>query len=74
MVRFLPSEEVAIEAGENAGKSITYANIVTDWNTIGHWDGQSAVELRAGAPEGGPVAVIVQKTHMGPVLTAAELP
>ena len=52
---------VAIEAGENAGHEITYTNIVTDWDTIARWDGESAVELRAQAGDG-PVAVIVQKT------------
>ena len=27
---------MAIEAGENAGQTVTYSNIVTDWQTIGH--------------------------------------
>ena len=35
-------EEVAIEAGENAGRDLTYTNIVTDWETIARWDGQRA--------------------------------
>jgi hypothetical protein len=74
VVRFVPSDVVAIEAGENAGKEITYTNIVTGWETVARWDGESAVELHADAPGDAPVAVIVQKTHMGPILAAARLP
>jgi hypothetical protein len=74
LVRFIPSQQVAIEAGENAGREITYSNIVTDWQTIGHWDGLAPAELRYEGMAGDePLAVIVQRTRMGPVITAAEL-
>jgi hypothetical protein len=73
LVRFLPSAEVAIEAGENAGRSVTYSNIVTDWETIARWDGASPVDMRYEGLEEGPVAVIVQEKRMGPVLTAATV-
>jgi hypothetical protein len=71
LVRFRPSAEVAIEAGENAGREVTYTNIVTGWETIARWDGASSVDMRYEGLEDGPVAVIVQGKHMGPVLTAA---
>ena len=71
LVRFLPSAEVAIEAGENAGRTVTYSNIVTGWETIARWDGTAPVSMRYEGLEDGPVAVIVQRKHMGPVLTAA---
>ena len=70
-MRFLPSAEVAIEAGENAGRTVTYSNIVTGWETIARWDGTEPVSMRYEGLEDGPVAVIVQRKHMGPVLTAA---
>ena len=73
LVRFIPSEGVSIDAGENAGEHIVYTNIVTDWESIGRWDGASPAELRYEGLGEGPVAVIVQRTDMGPVLTAAEL-
>jgi hypothetical protein len=73
LVRFIPSEGVDIDAGENAGRSVTYTNIVTDWQTIGEWDGTGPLDLRHEAPGNAPLAVIVQRAHMGPVLTAAEL-
>ena len=73
LARFLPSAEVSISAGENAGRDLTYTNIVTDWETIAHWDGAGPVDLRREGIGDGPLAVIVQESHMGPVLTAAEL-
>ena len=74
LVRFVPEETVAIDAGENAGQTVTYSNIVTDWETIAHWDGATPLELRVEAAGDGPLAVIVQQKKMGPVLTAGRWP
>jgi hypothetical protein len=74
VVRFVPSHDVAIEGGENVGRAITYTNIVTDWQTIARWDGSEPVELVYDLPGSEPLAVIVQRTRMGPVVTAAALP
>lgn len=74
LVTYLPSETVAIEKGENAGQTITYINIVTDWQNVGWWDGTRPIEMvLEDAPEG-PVAVVVQEASMGPVIAAAMLP
>jgi hypothetical protein len=74
VVRYIPSQDVMIGGGENAGRELTYTNIVTDWDTVGRWDGTAAAEFRAeGLAVGEPVAVIVQRSHMGPVITAAAL-
>ena len=74
VVRYVPEEEVAIEGGENAGQTVTYHNIVTDWQTIGQWDGRSEAEFIYRSASEGPIAVIVQRTRMGPILAAARLP
>lgn len=74
LVNFLPSAGVSIEGGENAGRTVNYKNIVTRWETIARWDGTTPVDMRYEGVEEGPVAVIVQRTKMGPVLTAAQLP
>jgi hypothetical protein len=71
LVSFTPSQEVAIDGGENAGLDLTYTNIVTDWETIARWDGSGPVDMRYEGLEPGPVAVIVQRSQMGQVLTAA---
>jgi hypothetical protein len=73
LVRYLPEEEVAIAAGENAGRTLVYTNIVTDWQTIMEWDGAMPVDFRYEGAGDGPLAVIVQGVHMGPVLAAAKL-
>jgi hypothetical protein len=74
VVRFIPSEEVAIEAGENAGQQVTYSNIVTDWRTVGRWDGKDPIDLVYEGIGDASVAVIVQRVKMGPVVTAAKWP
>ncbi len=71
LVTFMPHERVAIEAGENAGSIIDYANVVEDWTVIGEWNG-------AGTWEGeieveGPAAIIVQREGPGPILGAARV-
>jgi hypothetical protein len=74
VVRYIPEARVAIDGGENAGQTVTYHNIVTDWQTIGQWDGRSDAAFVHSEPGAGPVAVIVQRARMGPVLAAARLP
>ena len=74
VVRYIPEQEVAIGGGENAGQTLTYRNIVTDWKTIGQWDGRTPADFVVPDAGGGPVAVIVQQARMGPILAAARLP
>ncbi|MBB5220751.1 hypothetical protein HNP73_000672 [Amaricoccus macauensis] len=74
VVSYIPSETVAIETGDNAGQEITYANIVTNWRTVGRWDGEAAFEVTVDDAPAGPLAIVVQTVRMGPVLAAAVLP
>lgn len=73
LVRYKPEETVTIERGENAGKTVTYTNIVTSWERIGDWSGREPLELTAPFPGDEPGAVIVQ--HEGPaaILAAARV-
>lgn len=73
LVRYLPEQTVSIERGENAGKTITYRNIVTAWQTIGTWDGAQPISLMATAQGSQPVVVIVQEPGPGEILAAAAL-
>lgn len=76
LVRFIPVANVQIERGENAGKAMTYTNIVTDWIEIGKWSGQSAAEFAVPAtPKSDAMsgAVLVQSAGLGDVLSAARL-
>ena len=73
-MRYVPQEQVSIDGGENAGQTVTYHNIVTDWQTIGQWDGASSADFVYRNAGDGPVAVIVQGARMGPILAAARVP
>ncbi len=73
LVRYNPSARVEIRKGENAGRTMNYSNIVTEWKIVGEWD--TRAPLKAGGPITGdaPVVVIVQRKGPGEVLGAARL-
>lgn len=71
LVRFLPEERVEIRSGENAGRTITYTNVVTDWREIGRWSGEAPLDVTAEAPGDAPAAVILQKEGPGAILASA---
>lgn len=73
VVRYEPSQTVRITKGENAGRIVTYTNIVTAWSVLGEWDMQRP--FRGTTPIEGPrpVAVIVQRKGPGAVLAARRV-
>ncbi len=73
VVRYTPEEQVSIQRGENAGRTISYSNIVTSWDVVGQWDGLSALNLTTPVSGNSPVVVIVQDAAFGPILAAARL-
>ena len=73
LVRYKPAETVLIERGENAGRTITYTNIVTSWQLLEDWSGQSPLELRTPFAGGEPGAVIVQSDGPAAILAAARV-
>jgi hypothetical protein len=73
LVRFQPESEVAIERGENAGKVIDYANIVTEWTRLAEWDGKAPLSLTASAAGTAGIAVLLQRVDYGPIVAAAAL-
>ncbi|MCO6382266.1 MAG: DUF1223 domain-containing protein [Vannielia sp.] len=73
LVRYLPEESVAIKRGENAGLTMSYANIVRDWQVLAEWDGSAALDMRVEAPGEAPAVVIVQKAGPGAIVAAARV-
>lgn len=73
LVRFKPEETVMIERGENAGKTITYRNIVTSWERLEDWGGQEPLEISAPFSGDEPGAVIVQTEGPARILAAARV-
>ncbi len=71
LFRYLPEATVDIQRGENAGRRLTYHNVVRKIVALGTWDGRHR-ERYSYADEGeGRAAVIVQQGRFGPILAAA---
>lgn len=73
LVRFTPVENVAIERGENAGRTIAYHNVVKSWQVLGNWDGRTPLALEAPVSGNAPLAVILQAEGPAEILAAAVL-
>jgi hypothetical protein len=73
LVRYIPSQRVEITRGENAGRQMDYANVVTEWSTIGEWDLSGPLQIKAPAAGSQPAVVILQRKGAGPILAAARL-
>ena len=71
LVGFDPSHTTKVARGENAGRTITQANIVRAVQSIGRWSGQAAT-LETPVPAGADAAVLVQGAD-GRILGAARL-
>ncbi|HHI71914.1 MAG TPA: DUF1223 domain-containing protein [Rhodobacteraceae bacterium] len=73
MVRFMDGQTVQIKRGENAGKALTYSNVVSEWKVLKEWDGKSPLTFTTGISGDDGCAIIIQKASHGPVLAAAKV-
>ncbi len=78
LVKFSPRVEVAIQRGENAGRTIAYHNVVRELRAVGNWVGQAnsvrlSRDVLAGCTSGG-CAVLLQQGGTGGILAAAWVP
>jgi hypothetical protein len=73
LVRYTPKQTVTIQRGENAGKSLNYSHIVTEWTDIGDWNGSAPLSQKVTLEGGAPVVILVQAKNHGPILAAARL-
>ena len=73
LVRYKPEETVAIERGENAGRSISYTNIVTSWRALGKWSGDQPLAMQAQVSGTDPVVVILQQEGPAEIIAAVQL-
>lgn len=79
MVSYLDRADVAIDTGENAGKSMVYTQVVTGRQALGMWESATGATLKLPLPEllgdaSTGIAVIVQQERNGlpgPILGAA---
>lgn len=73
VVRYRPSAKVAVERGENAGHTLEYTNIVTDWQIVGQWDGKAPLAFTQSVTGSEPVVVILQRPGPGTIEAVAQL-
>lgn len=73
VVQYIPQATVEIARGENAGRTITYNNIVTSWQTVRVWDGREPLDLELQVQGDQGVAVLVQAPNLGSIVAAAAL-
>ena len=73
VVRYSERETVRITRGENRGRTLTYANVVRAFDTIGNWSRGDALDITAEISGDLPVAVLVQEPGQGAILGAAAL-
>ena len=86
LIRFLPERSVEVRGGENAGRNITYRNIVVGIQPLATWDGTGPLRLNVRAGEGADDSfpddtrhvILVQEDQPGadlpgPILAAIEL-
>jgi len=73
LVRYQAQATVEITAGENAGLTTDYHNIVVSWQTVANWDARHPLQLSVRAEGTNPVVVIVQEPGQGEIVAAARL-
>ncbi len=73
LVQYTPTETVAIKRGENAGRDITYHNVVKSWAKVADWDGKTPLSFDAKAEADKPAVIIIQDGVGGPILAAAKV-
>ena len=73
LVRYAPSARIEVLRGENAGKTLVYSNIVTEWHNLGEWDPRTPLDIEAEAAGDDPVVVLIQHAGPGAIEAAARL-
>lgn len=74
LVRYVRAKDVHIKRGENAGRTLTYGNIVTDWRQVVMWDMDQPISLKVPVQGKEPIVVIVQREGNGEIVAAQRLP
>lgn len=80
LCRYDAQHDVAIERGENSGRTLSYLNVARNWGDLGRWKGQSAsydVPDLTGTDWGRQGAMvmlqIVTSEGVGPILGAVDI-
>jgi hypothetical protein len=72
LARYRPESTVDILRGENAGRTLSYANVVTAMRPIANWDMDAPLDIDVPLEGDLPAVVIIQKDRFGPVQAVAR--
>lgn len=67
LVTYRPSATVEITRGENAGRTLSYANTVTGITHLADWDMQGPLALDVALSGDLPAVIVIQQGQVGPV-------
>jgi hypothetical protein len=73
MLRYTPERTTRITRGENAGHTLSYANVTEGWKILAEWDGITPLDLNAVAEGDQPVVILVQQGLHGAIVAAAQI-
>ena len=73
LVRYTELSDVKITRGENAGRHLSYANVVQSWERVAEWSGQTTLSVEAGLSGDAPAVVLIQAAGTGPIVAATRL-
>jgi hypothetical protein len=73
LVQYQPQVRVDIGRGENAGRMVTYYNVVQRWDEADSWSGAAPLKSRVQARGDGEWVVIIQEAGFGRILAAAKV-
>lgn len=71
LVRYNPRASVEITRGENAGRVLSYSNIVQEWHDLGGWNGRGDWQTRVDMEP--PAVVLIQEAGFGAILAAQDI-
>ena len=73
LIRYRPQATVDIKRGENAGRKLSYANVVTELAVLGSWNAREPLAMQAKVQGDAPVVVLLQHQGYGPVAAVARV-
>jgi hypothetical protein len=73
LVRYTPQHDIDILRGENAGRRLTYTNVVDELSVIGRWNGRNPQKFTARLDDDSPLVVLVQQKGPGAIVGAAKV-
>jgi hypothetical protein len=73
LMRYEPKSKVEILRGENAGRTLSYANVVTDMTLLTEWNMEEPLDLTVALDGAQPAVIVVQSNRNGAVRAVAKV-